>query len=674
VEEAVELEKGVDCDIVQDLPPWSLELDASGKRTREVSREIYTDANTKKNRAKGKFDGRKVLVANVRFLPIFMFAFDGATKAGATGVSVMSKHPDPFTDELDDDMGHLHEICVLKKGQTLTDLAERISPGCSDPSHHDHWLISYVRTINDHSYHSELQAVTREPARREPPAMGVGKNATAAARRVAGQINDQSARDGRTDTRMPYKDDELRRLKYDHKSQKPGIDGGAEGAATRKARGDCWVRMPVIPAHYERELPNATWYKPRAGRPAPPPAHTLLRRMSLCILHAAMRTIESCLTQMLLLAQDKYKGNKKADVNAVNTHLNEYLRDRLGLRKLVSVNDKGELNKVQINGNEVKVIYEDLTTGKGHLLKAVKKMYAELNLRDEVTKVNRWEVALTAWALAMQASFKMRPTAADRQIFRENAKVYVMEKSKIRAGITTWYDWQMYSIFTVMFDEFESLRLVCQEGMEGYQKRQNMFLRLCNNFSNAGRIPWAVKVAGEAVRLAYMKARKLGMKSPVEWLWTRNVMGFFAEFSEVIELAQTLKAAGNTVDWVASFVPSWYTFMVCRKITGRYRAWAKIKNSPPAPARTVSWKRRDDSLNPEARPWLMGIRQQREEASPTFSVRAKTVYGEGLAEELAAYYAPVPCEDKLAADIDGETARRLIQRERRKRWKNRVQA
>ena len=50
-------------------------------------------------------------------------------------------------------------------------------------------------------------------------------------------------------------------------------------------------------------------------------------------------------------------------------------------------------------------------------------MYAALNLRDEVTKVNRWEVVLTAWALAMQAGFKMRPTAADRQIFRENAKV-----------------------------------------------------------------------------------------------------------------------------------------------------------------------------------------------------------------------------------------------------------
>ena len=52
----------------------------------------------------------------------------------------------------------------------------------------------------------------------------------------------------------------------------------------------------------------------------------------------------------------------------------------------------------------------------------------------------------------------------------------------------------------------------------------------------------------------------------------------------------------------------------------------------------------------------------------------KTVYGERLADELAAYYAPVPCEEKFAEDIGGETARRLVQRERRKRWKNRVQA
>ena len=49
----------------------------------------------------------------------------------------------------------------------------------------------------------------------------------------------------------------------------------------------------------------------------------------------------------------------------------------------------------------------------------------------------------------------------------------------------------------------------------------------------------------------------------------------------------------------------------------------------------------------------------------------KREYGEGLAEELAAYYERVPCEEDFPADIDGDTARRLIQRERRKRWRNR---
>ena len=135
---------------------------------------------------------------------------------------------------------------------------------------------------------------------------------------------------------MPYVNDDLRRLRYNHKSGKPGIDGGQDGAATRKATEDCWVRVPVQPEHYERELPNATWSKPRAGRPAPPPANKLLRRLALCILHCAMRTGESCLTQMLLLARDKYVGNKAKDVRAINTHLNDYLWARLRLRKLVS--------------------------------------------------------------------------------------------------------------------------------------------------------------------------------------------------------------------------------------------------------------------------------------------------------------------------------------------------
>ena len=47
-----------------------------------------------------------------------------------------------------------------------------------------------------------------------------------------------------------------------------------------------------------------------------------------------------------------------------------------------------------------------------------------------------------------------------------------------------------------------------------------MFMRLCNKFSNAGRIPWAVKKAGEAARLAYLKARALMILflSPAGWV------------------------------------------------------------------------------------------------------------------------------------------------------------
>ena len=44
----------------------------------------------------------------------------------------------------------------------------------------------------------------------------------------------------------------------------------------------------------------------------------------------------------------------------------------------------------------------------------------------------------------------------------------------------------------------------------------------------------------------------------------------------------------------------------------------------------------------------------------------------GSEYEIAAYYAPLSAEAEIKAkDVDGETARRLIQRERRKRWKKR---
>ena len=75
-----------------------------------------------------------------------------------------------------------------------------------------------------------------------------------------------------------------------------------------------------------------------------------------------------------------------------------------------------------------------------------------------------WAVVLKHWALAMRAGYVLRATAADRQTFRENAQLYVTEKAKIRAGCCCWYDWQMYSVMTDIFDKFESLMAISQEG------------------------------------------------------------------------------------------------------------------------------------------------------------------------------------------------------------------
>ena len=50
------------------------------------------------------------------------------------------------------------------------------------------------------------------------------------------------------------------------------------------------------------------------------------------------------------------------------------------------------------------------------------------------------------------------------------------------------------------------------------------------------------------------------------------------------------------------------------------------------------------------------------------------LHGENLADELAAYYAPVPCEDHFVSDLENHARRKEIQRARRKRWAKRARA
>jgi len=238
------------------------------------------------------------------------------------------------------------------------------------------------------------------------------------------------------------------------------------------------------------------------------------------------------------------------------------------------MNDHGELNKLQTNGHEVRKIMADIMkdeeSGGSVLMEAARNTYSKLRSApsEQDTKLPMWRRTLMHWAIAMSAAYKMRATDADRAAFAKHSRMYVMEKSCICAGITSWYDWQMYSIFPKVFYTYGSLYAICQEGMEACQKQSNMFLRLGNKFANAGRIPLNVIRAGRDAVVAFLKKRKENLTTPAQFLFKKQLLAFFAEFYEAFKLAEELKKAGTTVDWKTKYVPAWRSF-VCISIIYR---------------------------------------------------------------------------------------------------------
>ena len=213
------------------------------------TRELDTEPGTRANKHKGH--RRAHLVLKVRMLPLFMFCFDGATTLAMTGVSLRSKACDPFSDELSADMGNFQDVAVLRAGQSLTDLSEKLSPGCSRPGHKDHWMIAYLVGLNRHSCHSQLQATTREPKRQSPPQMQTFN-------RELGRALATPA-DGWTDTRQQYENVDIRNLGYTHDGWRPGINGDEAAAARRVLPSDTLVRVPRMVTHFQRPLEKAAW-------------------------------------------------------------------------------------------------------------------------------------------------------------------------------------------------------------------------------------------------------------------------------------------------------------------------------------------------------------------------------------------------------------------------------
>ena len=336
---------------------------------------------------------------------------------------------------------------------------------------------------------------------------------------------------------------------------------------------------------------------------------------------------------------------------------------------------------------QVRAIFDDLLSGKSLLLKAVRDMYAELGAGDDATHMAAWEVVLFHWATAVNAGYTMRATQGDRDTFREHSWLYVKSKSSIRAGITVWYDWQFYSALPSLFDQWGSLMMISQEGMEATQKRQNMLLRLGNGFANVGRIPMRIlRISREAVK-AYLRDRRAKMKSPEEWLYTKNSTTFASANENVLHRVVAHREAGRTMDWKTEWTPEdtnfWAISTIYRKLLARARFNAAFFSSPPPEqhrhpggrfetdlqlgriprgfpgGRTVVFRRKETAI----RPGIVGH---------DFKIRVYDTRRESLAAEIAAYYAPVSCESEPTfGDRDPHTQRKDIQKQRRARWEKR---
>ena len=157
--------------------------------------------------------------------------------------------------------------------------------------------------------------------------------------------------------------------------------------------------------------------------------------------------------------------------------------------------------------------------------------------------------------------------------------------------------------------------------------------------------------------VAFIKARRANLKTPEAFLWLKNLTAFFAEYYDVFEAVQEYKKTGKTCDWKETFVPAWESFVgmsYIYRIIAAKRSWDKATHL--AEESVLGWQRAEDGR--------------------TFSVRVFDTHRELLVEELQAYYAPTDAEEDLL-DVDQleEKGLRdrtiLIQRERRKRWRER---
>ena len=614
--EAMEIEReGLVVDLLQERAPWGYNVGQKGwKRKVEIRKQRKGVQDT------GMAHVREILTTGVKMKATVMFSFDGATTIAGSGQSFAEG--DLFTHTAREKMDEFLRVVPIKRHEGWAEVAERLAPGCKAESHKMHYLIEYLPFCNRHAANSELQLMTAEPERMPEPdqVAGVGKLSKAEQKALFGD----GASDGRTAPKLqPYKDAAVRAARYNHAAFVPVMNGNNPDA---KATKDGLIRVPIVTKPFERDLPKAIWAWSKE--------QNISARLGLCIIHCGMRTMESNLREMLTLLEERFLA-KKSDAETINTFLNKQVWADLSLRKLISCDQHGKVNKVSLSGGEVRSLIADLRGDDSLLLRALRTTYSKLSspVDELASHLSEWEKVLKHWATAMHAAYTSRATPEDRITFRKHAQYYVVAKKTVAQKLV-WYDWQIFSIMPFLFDRYESLMMISQEGMEAVQKQNNALQRNGFNYANVGRYPKAVIAQGLDAIKAYLAERLKKMKSPAHWLWSKQVLQFMSTFHEIFERVERYRAEGHTITW-DEFEKEWAYYMVsarfaCR-LAGRWRVWRR--------------------------------------GGRGHCGQVGTGYGAELLGRHRAYYAPCACEvDPTFWKLRPEDAAKRLQKERKARW------
>jgi hypothetical protein len=272
-------------------------------------------------------------------------------------------------------------------------------------------------------------------------------------------------------------------------------------------------------------------------------------------------------------------------------------------------------------------------------LKGLAKTFKELDATDDYEQLLKALPMLRSYAISMRAALKMRPSKDDYALVDKHMRLYALHKALLWPGELTWYDTQLLYAFPELMRKWGSLRLLCQEGMEAWQKVLNDILRLGNGFANVGAIPKSTTAAGEAAVEAYMAKRAADRPNDAHWVYNQATLRQHAEDADVLKQLATLAATpGRCVLWRSEYCVWWSRWMAAARLF----AFLRKKVLRWAPGRAGGPRNRDyyQALLAAHRRWWAPVELSASDLSPEVARKQ-------AAEKRRARYRALPKAERL---------------------------